>query len=482
MSTPRWICTVCGWIYNETEGDPDSGIAPGTRFEDIPEDWSCPLCGVTKADFITLEAYAAQRAQTGSVTRPRRARGQVGGEDAVVIIGAGIAGWTVAERFRAMDGDRPLTLITADEGCIYPKPALSMAISQGRSADDLIEQSGAHKAQALGITLQANTRVLSIKPKEKRLTTSKGNVKYGELVLALGASQRSLPFEGDATDQILRVNDLASYRRLREKLASGPQHITLIGAGLIGVEFAEDLRAGGHRITLLDLGDQLLGRLAPKPVAARLLNVLQPNGIDFLPGVSLAALNRVDSRLCATLTNGQQLETHLVISAMGLVPNIELARKAGLLVNRGIVAHAAHLQTSDPNIYAVGDCAEIDGRSYFYIEPIRRQAETVAAALCGKLNPFTHQPVAIRVKTPSLAINLCPPDKSVADFGGWHEHTGDERPCRMDFLVHNQLVGFALTGSCTQESDNLRQRVTESMDSLKHGECADKPEFFSVAR
>jgi len=466
MSTPRWICTVCGWIYNEFEGDPDSGIAPGTRFEDISEDWFCPLCGVTKADFITLEAYAAQRAHTGTATRTRRARGQVGGEDAVVIIGAGIAGWTVAERFREMDEDRQITLITADEGSVYPKPALSMAIGQGRSADDLIEQSGSDKAQALGVTLQANTRVLAIKPKDKRLTTSKGNVKYGELVLALGARQRSLPFEGDAADQILRVNDLASYRRLREKLTLGPQHITLIGAGLIGVEFAEDLRMGGHRVTLLDLGNQLLGRLAPPPIAAQLLDILRPKGIDFLPGVSLASLNRLDSTLCATLTNGQHLNTDLVISAMGLVPNNDLARKAGLVVNRGIVAQATHLQTSDPNIYAVGDCAEIDGRSYFYIEPIRRQAETVAAALCGKPHPFTHQPVAIRVKTPSLAINLCPPDLSLADFGGWHEHTGDGLHCRMDFLVHNQLAGFALTGRCTPESDILHRKVIESIGSL----------------
>ena len=338
--TPRWICLICGWIYDEAKGDPDSGIAPGTRFEDIPEDWSCPLCGVTKADFITMEEYAAQRASSGPKTRPRRARGQVGGEDAVVIVGSGIAGWTVAEQIRAQDADRSITLITADDGCVYPKPSLSMAIGQGRSADDLIEQSGADKAEALGVTLQANTRVLGIKPKDKRLMTTKGNVKYGELVLALGASQRRRAFEGDAADQIMRVNDLTSYRKMREKLASGPQHVTLIGAGLIGVEFAEDLHAGGHRVTLLDLGPQLLGRLAPQPVARRLLAALRLHGTEFLPGVSLSALDAEGEALRATLSNGESLKTDLVISAMGLVPNIDLAKKAGLDVNRGIVAHA----------------------------------------------------------------------------------------------------------------------------------------------
>lgn len=467
--TPRWICLICGWIYDEVKGDPDSGIAPGTRFEDIPEDWSCPLCGVTKADFITMEEYAAQRASSGPMTRPRRARGQIGGEDAVVIVGSGIAGWTAAEQLRAQDLDRQITLITADDGCVYPKPSLSMAIGQGRSADDLIEQSGPDKAEALGVTLQANTRVLSIKPKDKRLMTTKGKVAYGDLVLALGSSQRRLTCEGDAADQILRVNDLTSYRKMREKLSRGSQHVTLIGAGLIGVEFAEDLQAGGHRVTLLDLGAQLLGRLVPTPVARLLLSSLRERGTEFMPGISIAALNTNSNRLRATLSDGELLTTDLVISAVGLVPNTDLARKAGLNVNRGIVANADNMRTGDPHIYAIGDCVEVDGRSYFYIEPIRRQAATVAAALVGKHRPFEHLPTAIRVKTPSLPINVCPPDRSVADFGNWHVHTPDEvneadkGACRMDFLVRNQLMGYALTGRCTPQSEHLHRIVIESL-------------------
>src|SRR6056297_833577 len=146
MNTPeediRWICTVCGWIYDEDEGDPDSGLAPGTRFEDIPDDWYCPLCGVTKADFMPLHEYAAQRAAAAGAPRPRAVHGGVGGSDSVVIVGAGIAGWTVAEQLRARDADRPITLISNDEAAAYTKPGLSMAISQGRAPEDLIERSG----------------------------------------------------------------------------------------------------------------------------------------------------------------------------------------------------------------------------------------------------------------------------------------------------------------------------------------------------
>lgn len=465
MTTPRWICKTCGWIYDETKGDPDSGLAPGTRFEDIPEDWSCPLCGVTKADFITLEEYAAQRASSGPKTRPRRARGQVGGEDAVVIIGSGIAGWTLAERLRERDPERAITLITADDGCIYPKPALSMAIGQGRCADDLIEQSGPDKAEELGITLQANTRVMGIKAKDKRLLTAKGNVKYGELVLALGASQRRRAFEGNAADDILRVNDLASYRRMRDKLSAGFRHVTLIGAGLIGVEFAEDLHAGGHRVTLLDLGEQLLGRLAPAPVAERLLNALKPHGIEFRPGVSLVAVDHDGEGYRASLTDGEALSTDVVISAMGLVPNIDLAKKAGLQVNRGIHADPADMRTSDPHIFAIGDCAEVEGRSYFYIEPIKRQAEAAAAAICGESEPFARRPTSIRVKTPSLALNLCPPDLSVADLGGWRMDQAKDEACRMNFLAHGKLAGYALSGAEAVHAGALYDEVCANITS-----------------
>ncbi len=468
MTTPRWICKTCGWIYDEAKGDPDSGIPPGTRFEDIPEDWSCPLCGVTKADFISLEEYAAQRAASGPKSRPRRARGQVGGEDAVVIVGSGIAGWSAAARLREHDPDRPITLITADDGCVYPKPALSMAIGQGRSADDLVEQSGPDQAEALGITLQADTRVMGIKPADRRLLTAKGNVKYGQLVLALGASQRRRAFEGDAADDILRINDLSSYRRMREKLDLRPMHVTLIGAGLIGVEFAEDLLAGGHRVTLLDLGDQLLGRLAPPPIATRLLAALEGQGAEFRPGVSLAALDRDGDRYRATLTDGGMLSTDLVISAMGLVPNIELAKKAGLAVNRGILAEPADMRTSDPHIFAVGDCAEVDGRSYFYIEPIKRQAEAAAAALCGQSAPFERRPVAIRVKTHSLALSLCPPDLSVADLGGWHLREEDGESCRMDFLVHGELAGYALSGAQAAHAAELYHEICTNRTTEPH--------------
>ena len=457
----RWICTVCGWIYDEDEGDPDSGLAPGTRFEDIPDDWYCPLCGVTKADFMPLHEYAAQRAAMAEAPPPRAAKGGVGGPDSIVIVGSGIAGWSVAEQIRARDCDRPITLICTDDAAVYTKPGLSMAIGQGRAPEDLIEQTGPAKAAELNITLQSNTSVITINAEAKRLLTTRGSVHFGDLVLAIGARQRFHPFKGTAASKVTRLNHLASYQRLRARLDDQPRHITIIGAGLVGVEMAEDLSAGGHSITMLDLNDVMLDRLAPPELGSALGQHFSARGVDFRPGVSIDRLDQADGCIRITLTNGGQLHTDEVISAMGLMPNVDLAKRASLAVNRGIVASAATMQTSDPNIYAVGDCAEIEGNNYFFIEPIRRMAKTAAAALTGGQEPFTPQPTAIRVKTPSLPIMLCPPERQQTDLGRWQARSVTSGQ-RSDFVSRGQLLGYALSGDAVKEHERLYQSISKA--------------------
>ena len=122
-----FICKACGLIYDESKGDEDSGLAPGTRFADIADDWACPLCGVTKADFepYTQEEVVRQtRASSaaGSVTGARQHPG-------TVIVGAGRAGWQMAEALRARDAAMPITLVTDCNGDVYDKPMLSVAMA-----------------------------------------------------------------------------------------------------------------------------------------------------------------------------------------------------------------------------------------------------------------------------------------------------------------------------------------------------------------
>ena len=133
-----FICRACGLIYDEEKGDPDSGIAPGTRFEDIPDDWECPLCGVTKADFEPFEPFDGP--DTGEV---------VGFKAGVMVVGAGIAGWSVVRALRSIDATTPILLVTACSGDSYHKPELSVAIGQDSDRSSLVAKTEATKRRSL---------------------------------------------------------------------------------------------------------------------------------------------------------------------------------------------------------------------------------------------------------------------------------------------------------------------------------------------
>lgn len=453
MSEPyrKYLCQVCGYIYDEAKGDPDGGLEPGTRFEDIPDDWTCPLCGVSKADMVLLEDRPPQAAA------PARCRPVGRNADAIVIVGAGIAGWTAAEALRQRVPDRPVTLVSACSGDYYSKPVLSVALAKGRGPEQLIEQRGAEKAAELGIGLRTHTRVLGIDTKRKRLSTTRGSLPYGDLVLALGASQIRLPLQGDGAAEVLRVNDLASYRAFRERLGASTKRVAIIGAGLIGSEFAEDLTAAGCQVALIDQAERPLAGLLPAALGDALAATLSARGVALYGGAQVQEVARAGDGYAVRLADGTCVEADIVLSAAGLAPIIVPAAKAGIDTGRGIQVDAATMHASTAHVYALGDCAEVGGEVYAYIEPILRQARTLAAALAGDSEPFQAIPPLVRVKTPSLPLVVCPPPRN--SDGHWHTVAGSAPDCYLEYRDGSGLVGFALSGSYTRLANELYQSV-----------------------
>lgn len=451
----RYVCDACGYIYDEAKGDPDSGLAPGTRFADIPDDWQCPLCGLTKSDLRLLPDLAPV-AQTVRKSSGGKVVSSKGGKDYIVVIGAGSAGWSAAEAIRRRDPDKPILLVSSCKGLVYPKPAISMALTQGKEADDLVDMDAETRAAQIGIEVRTETRIIKVDRNRKRLTTVKGAIEYDKLILALGAHQRELPVTGDAADGILRVNDLASYRKLRQRLSDGVKHVTILGAGLIGCEFADDLTNTGYQVAIVDPQQQPLSGLLPDTMGSVLKERLLEKGVDWRFGATLEQLETEGPGLSATLSDGSLLHTDLVLSAAGLVANTKVADKAGLVTNRGIAVNNDML-TSDPSIYALGDCASLEGEVFAYIEPIRRQAEAIAASIVGEHECFMPIPPLVKVKTPSIPLSICRP--SHVETTGWEKVEESEHGSHYELRDGMTLIGFALSGEMASEAGGIYRQL-----------------------
>jgi rubredoxin-NAD+ reductase len=274
-------------------------------------------------------------------------------------------------------------------------------------------------------------------------------------VLALGADPIRLPLGGDAAPEVLSVNDLADYARFRTALA-GRQRVAILGAGLIGCEFANDLRPGGFEVEVVDLAPQVLGRLLPPQAADFLRAALERAGIRFHFGTSVQTVERSDGGLRLPLANGTTLAAGLVLSAIGLKPRIDLARAAGLDTNRGIVTDV-RLATSRPEVYAVGDCAEVAGFNLPFVMPIMQQARALAKTLSGTPTAVHYPAMPVVVKTPACPTVVCPPPPGVD--GQWQEAVGADGVRALFHDTHGALRGFALVGAATADKQALTKEI-----------------------
>jgi rubredoxin-NAD+ reductase len=451
----RFVCLVCGYVYDEAKGDPEHGLAPGTRFEDIPDDWYCPDCHVTKADFVAVKDMPVRDVAVGAATRASADSQLQDGafqEDAVVIIGSGMAGWAVAEGVRARDPERPIVLLANDGGEYCIKPQLSNGYAKGMDAAAMARESGAVRADRLGIRLLTFIRALEIDRERRRVITPRGGIPYKELVLANGAQPRRLAFPGSAQPPLV-VNDLRDYRQLRQSIDKQPgATIAIVGAGLVGCEMAEDLRTGGFSIVLLEQSRRPLERLLPAPLADELLARFEDRGITFVGDAKIAAIDSDGSRQVVRLVSGERIETDIVMTALGIQPRVELARLAQLACGQGVIVDD-RLRTQDPSIFALGDCAEFDRQVSPYVFALRAQAQVISAQICGEDLRYRPQAPVVIVKTPSLPLTVCPPPGGAP--GGWQLIEANADGSHFEHRHHGKLLGYALSGSMTSRARTL---------------------------
>ena len=373
----------------------------------------------------------------------------------VVIVGTGLAGYNLAREFRKLDSETPLLLITADDGRSYSKPMLSTGFGKNKEADGLSMATPEAMATQLNAQVRTHTRISGIDPGHKQLWIGEEAVPYRDLVLAWGAQTVQVPVEGDAQGAIFPINDLEDYARFREA-AAGKHRVLILGAGLIGCEFANDLIAGGYEVDLVAPCEQVMPTLLPAAAAAAVQAGLESLGARFHLGPVLTRLQRTDAGLDAHLSDGSVVQCDVVVSAIGLRPRIDMAAAAGIKVNRGIEVDR-QLQTSHPNIYALGDCAEVDGLNLLYVMPLMTCARALAQTLAGNPTTVSYGAMPITVKTPVCPLVVSPVPRGCDGVWTVEGQGADIKAVCRD--ADGKLLGYALTGEAVREKLALNKEL-----------------------
>lgn len=374
----------------------------------------------------------------------------------IVIIGSGMASFSTVREIRKLDKDVAITLITREPGYSYSKPMLSTAIAGNKTAEQLISVSTEDVAAQFNLRILNTTEVLEIDSKQQIVKTTQGSISYSKLVLCLGSDQIAPPLQGSAVDAVLTVNDLEDYAKFR-KAIEGKKRIAILGAGLIGCEFANDLAIGSYEVDVIDLAPQVLGRLLPQEGAQALQDKLSATGIQWHLGTTVQSIDRSsDGALLIALTNGKTIASDVFLSAVGLKPRLELAKNAGIKTGLGIQVNRT-LETNIKNIFSIGDCAEVEGLVLPYVMPIMQAAKTLAQNLLGQEAILSYPAMPVMVKTPALPTIVSPP--AVGANGQWKIISTDGGIEARFESPDSKLLGFALLGNATAQRAALTKEL-----------------------
>ncbi|EAT13066.1 FAD-dependent oxidoreductase [Bermanella marisrubri] len=371
----------------------------------------------------------------------------------LIVIGSGLAGYNLIKEIRKQDDSRQIILITQDDGRQYSKPMLSTGFSKQKDADGLAMADAATMAEQLKLEIRTQQTVTAINPEQKTIALGAETLEYSDLVLAMGASPIQIPIDG--FEHALHVNDLQDYDRFYQQV-KGKKKVLVMGAGLVGTEYAHDLGSAGFHVDLVAPDAQPLSRLVPEPCGQALIPALETLGVNLHLQQSVVKINAQDQGFMVTLDNGQTLEVDVVLSAVGLKANTDIAQAAGLHVGKAIQVNRL-LQTSEPHIYALGDCAEVEGHHLLYVLPLMNSARALAKTLCGDATEVKYPVMPIMVKTPSLPVVTCPPAENVQ--GSWVFEGQSPNIQALFRDSEENLLGYALTGDCVAEKIKLNKEL-----------------------
>lgn len=317
----------------------------------------------------------------------------------IVIAGAGQAGSRTAASLREFGFEGRIVLVGDEPFLPYQRPPLSKGHLTGASARESLWLHPGSFYEQHGIELLLAETVSSIDRTNCRIQLGSGaSLDYDHLVLALGAHNRALPVAGTDLDGVVGLRNLAEADDIRDRL-DRTRHVVVVGGGFIGLEVAATAAKLGLDAVVIEISDQLMGRVLSAQMAGFLLGAHRSRGLGIELGTSVAGLTGAAGRVSAvTTTEGREFPADMVLVGVGAVPNTDLAEDAGLRVDNGIVVDE-YLATDDDRISAVGDCTSCPNR---YAGGLRVRLESVhnataqarflAARLVGRPEPYDSVP------------------------------------------------------------------------------------------
>jgi 3-phenylpropionate/trans-cinnamate dioxygenase ferredoxin reductase subunit len=308
--------------------------------------------------------------------------------DPIVIVGAGQAAASLAAKLRALGYDGGIIIVGDEAVHPYQRPPLSKKYVSGElTVDRLLIRPPEWYAEQ-NVTLHLNRRVTAIAPREHEIAFSDGTrLRYRQLALTTGARPRDLPAEiGGALPGVVTVRGLADADAIIPQLMVGAQ-LVVVGGGYIGLEAAAVTAGKGMQVTVIEAAERILQRVAAAETSTYFRSLHQRNGVTIREAAGLDRMTARDGRVAAVLMkDGTVLPADLVVVGIGVHPNDDLAREAGLAIENGIAVDE-HGRSSDPDIFAAGDCASFPWQgTRTRLESVQNaieQAEHAAAAMLG---------------------------------------------------------------------------------------------------
>lgn len=380
----------------------------------------------------------------------------------LVLIGNGMAGVGTLEQIIKLGGEYDLHVFGSEPYPNYNRIMLSYVLEGSKTVEDIILNDWDWYKDN-GIQLHTDTTVVKIDAEAKTISTDKGQtLAYDKVIIATGSKPFMLPIPGIEREGVIGFRDVADCRQMIEA-AGTYRKAAVIGGGLLGLEAAKGLVNLGMDVTVVHLMEDLMERQLDPAASLMLKAELERQGIKFAMGKQTVELTGDERVTGLRFSDNSELEADLVVMAVGIKPNTDVAVASGMNVNRGIVVDD-YMRTSLPDVYAVGECTEHRGVCYGLVAPLFEQGAVLAKHLCGaETQAYEGSVVSTKLKISGVDVF------SAGEFLDTPEHTvitaKDEwkRTYKKVLLRNNVIVGAVLFGDVT-ESANLQKLVRQGTE------------------